>query len=374
MANYGRSTSMTSLCSASQPDTAGAFLIAPAHSIRSTCRSAQQRWLLRVGADDHPASWFVVKRLAAGVPTLLVASVLIFVAVQVLPGNVAQVVLGRTATPERLSLVQDQLNLDHSILVRYWTWLSGVLTGDLGNSSAALAQGKILPVWDAIRIPLRNSLVLAGITIILFMPLSMFLGTVAALRSGRKTDHGISVTALSLSSLPEFLLGTLLIVIFFSQLNLLPPVSSIPLGETPFTNAKSLVLPVLTLLAVSCAFGTRLLRASIVEVLREDYVAMARLNGYSESRVIGGYVLRNSLAASVQVLAQMLQYLVGGIIITESVFNYPGTGSTLVQAVLVRDPQVVSVIALILATIYIAINILADLAVVFLVPRLRTQL
>jgi len=317
---------------------------------------------------------FLARRLATGAVALLLASILVFGAVQVLPGDVAQVVLGRTATPDRLSAVRADLNLNDPVPVRYVHWLEGVATGDLGNSSAALAQGQTLPVWDAIRTPLRNSLVLAVLTLLIFVPLCIVLGTVAALRAGRRSDHAISITSLALSSLPEFLVGTLLIVVFFTQLDLLPPVSTIGPGQTPFSNPKELVLPVLTLLAVSVAFGTRLLRASIIDVLREDYVAMARLNGLRERRVIWRYALRNALAPSVQILAQMIQYLIGGIIITESVFNYPGVGSALVQAVLVRDPQVVSVVAMILAAIYIVVNVLADLAIVLLVPRLRTKL
>ena len=317
---------------------------------------------------------FLARRIGTGLIALLVASILVFGAVQVLPGDVAQVVLGRTATPQRLAVVRADLHLNDPVPLRYLKWLKGMITGNFGDSSAALAQGEVLPVWSAIRGPFTNSLILAGITIVVFIPLCLFLGTLAALRAGRKIDHAISVTALALSSLPEFLVGTLLIVIFFTQLNLLPPVSSLAPGQSPLSNPKALVLPVLTLLAVSTAFGTRLLRASIVEVVREDYVAMARLNGFPERRVIWRYALRNSLAPSVQVLAQMVQYLIGGIIITESVFNYPGIGSALVQAVSVRDVQVVAVVAMILAAIYILVNILADLAVIFLVPRLRTQL
>jgi peptide/nickel transport system permease protein len=174
--------------------------------------------------------------------------------------------------------------------------------------------------------------------------------------------------------MPEVLIGTLVIVVFFSRLNLLPAVSSVGPGESPLSHPDALVLPVLTLLAVGTSFGIRLLRASIVEVLRDDYVTMARLNGVRERRVVSRYVLRNAMAPSVQVLAQTVMYLVGGIIIVESLFNYPGIGNTLVQSVLVRDPQMVSVIATLLAAIYIAVNILADLAVVFLVPRLRAKL
>lgn len=326
------------------------------------------------GAASHPVIAFLARRIGAAVLTLLVASVLIYLAVLVLPGNVAQVVLGRNATPQLLTAVQGQLHLNQPIPYRYLHWLSGLLTGHLGNSMAALAQGQTVSVGHQIATPLRNSLVLAAITIVIFIPLSLALGTIAALRAGGKTDNAISLTGLALGSLPEFLIGTLLIALFFSQLHLFPAVSTIAPGQTPFTHVNALVLPVLTLLCVSVAFGTRLLRASIIEVLREDHVGMARLNGIQERRVTWRYVLRNALAPYVQVVAQMIQYLLGGIIITEAVFNYPGIGTTLVQAVQVRDPQVVSVVAILLATVYIMINILADLAVVLLVPKLRTQL
>lgn len=329
------------------------------------------RWSL---ARRHPVLAFLVRRISAGIGTLLVVTVLIYVAVQVLPGNVAQIVLGRTATPQRVAAVQASLHLNRPLPMRYLDWLTGMLTGHFGDSMAALAQGTTVPVWHAIAGPLGNSLVLAGITILAFIPICIVLGTVAALRAGRATDHVISLSALSVSALPEFLVGTLLIVIFFTELNLLPPIASINPGQTPFSDPRHLVLPVLTLLAISTAFGTRLLRASITEVLDEDYVAMARLNGLRERRVVWRYALRNALGPSIQVIAQMIQYLVGGIIITESVFNYPGIGTALVQAVLVRDPQEVSVIAAILAGFYIVVNILADLAVVLVVPRLRTRL
>ncbi|HEX9032575.1 MAG TPA: ABC transporter permease [Streptosporangiaceae bacterium] len=329
---------------------------------------------LRGLASRRPVLAFLVRRVSAGIGTLLVVSVLIYGAVQVLPGDVAAIVLGRTATPARVAALRVSLHLDRPVPERFLAWLTGMLTGHLGDSTAALAQGTTLPVWLDIRGPLGNSMVLAGVTMALFIPLCLILGTWAALRAGRVSDHVISLSALSFSALPEFLVGTLLIVVFFTELNLLPPIASISPGQTPFTHPANLVLPVATLLGISTAFGTRLLRASVVEVLGEDYVAMARLNGLRERRVIWRYALRNALGPSIQVIAQMIQYLVGGIIITESVFNYPGIGTKLVQAVLVRDPQEVSVIAAILAAFYILVNILADLAVVLVVPRLRTRL
>lgn len=327
-----------------------------------------------LGLRNHPVVWFLVRRVSTGIGALFVASILIYGAVLILPGNVAQVVLGRNGTPKAVAALNAQLHLNRPVPERYFDWAKGLLTGHLGNSMASLAQGGSLTVAHAIATPLRNSVILAGVTLAIFIPLVLILAIPAALNAGGKTDHGISLTSLAIGSLPEFLLGTLLIAIFFSELNLLPAVSSINPGSTPFSNVKELVLPVLTLLGVSTAFGVRLLRASLVEVIREDYVAMARLNGIRERRVIWRYALRNALGPSIQVIAQTAQYLIGGIIITESVFNYPGIGTTLVQSVSVRDPQMVSVIAMLLAIFYVGVNVIADLAVVLLVPKLRTRL
>jgi peptide/nickel transport system permease protein len=323
--------------------------------------------------ERHPALVFVVKRVLAGIATLLIATILIFAAVEVLPGNVASVVLGRNATPQRVAALSANLHLNESLPARYVTFITHFVNGDLGDSSAALAQGRKLSVGQVIRDPLRNSLVLAGLTILLYVPLCLLLGTFAGLSGGRKLDHAISTVALSVGAMPEFLIGTLLIVVFFTKLNWLPPVAEITPGQTPFTHPTALVLPVCTLLAVSTAFGTRLVRASVVEVLREDFVAMGRLNGQPERRVILRYALRNALGPGIQALAQTVQYLIGGIIITESVFDYPGIGRMLVQAVSVRDVQEIAVLATILATIYVAVNIVADLAVMVAVPKLRTQ-
>jgi peptide/nickel transport system permease protein len=322
----------------------------------------------------HPVAGFVVRRVAAGIATLVVASFLIFASVQILPGDVASVILGKNATPARVDKVRSDLHLDDPLPQRYVTFLTDVSTGHFGNSSAALAQGRELPVWRVIKTPLRNSLILALITILLFVPLCLVLGTVSALRAGRATDHAISVPALVASAMPEFLVGTLLIVIFFTQLDLFPPVAEIGPEETPFSHPDALVLPVLTLLSVSLALGIRLVRASMIEVLRADYVRMARLNGQSERRVVVRYALRNALGPGIQAIAQTMQYLLGGIIITESVFNYPGIGNKLVQAVSLRDVQEIGVIAMILAATYIVINIVADLVVTLAVPKLRTSL
>lgn len=323
--------------------------------------------------SSTPALGFFARRLVSGVVTLLVASILIFLAVQALPGDVATNVLGRSASPELLAHIRSSLHLDDPLWTRYLRFIGDLVRGDLGYSTSAQVQGQQLTVSSMIAEPLRNTFALAAVTTVVFVPVCLLLGSLSALRAGRAADRVITSGALALGALPEFIIGTLLIMVLFTQLDLLPPVSSISAGDTPFTNPEVLVLPVLTLLAIGLGFGTRLLRASMLQTLDLDYVAMARLRGFSERRVIVRYVLRNALAPSVQVLAQMIQWLVGGIIVTESVFNYPGIGTQIVQAVTLRDVQVILVVATLLAAVYILINIIADFCVVMLVPKLRTR-
>jgi peptide/nickel transport system permease protein len=323
----------------------------------------------------YPAARFVGRRLAAGLGTLLVASALIFLATDALPGNVAQVVLGRYATPSRVETLEAELGLNHPLVVRYVDWLGNAVTGNLGEDAVQLATGAgKTPVAHMISTPLRNSAILAFLTTILLIPLSIVAGAAAAIRARRPTDYVLSYSALVVGSLPEFVVGTFLIAVFFSWLNLLPPVALVPPGASPLSNPKALVLPVLTLLAVSLAFSARQVRAGVVEALRQDYVTMARLGGMRERRVLVRYALRNALGPSVQTFAQSIMYLFGGIIIVESLFSYPGIGQLLVQAVSERDFTLIQGITLVLAALYIAINIAADLVVVFLVPKLRTSL
>jgi peptide/nickel transport system permease protein len=326
-----------------------------------------------VGLKGHPAAGFIVRRLLAGIVTLLVVSILIFIATNILPGNAAIVVLGRAATPVRVHALEVRLGLDRSMVTRYLSWLGGLVHANFGNSAVALAESRPnAAISGTIGDPLYDSFILAALTAVLLIPLTLLLGAVAAVNAGRKFDHVISFPSLVFGGLPEFVTGTLLIFVFFTKLKLLPAVALLNPGESPFSNAEALIMPVLTLLAVAVGAGVRQVRAGMVEVLQQDYVQVARLNGLRERRVLWRYALRNALAPSVQIIAQNLQYLVGGIIIVESVFAYPGIGTYLVNAVTSRDVPEVQAAAMILATLYIAINILADLTVVFLVPKLRT--
>lgn len=335
-------------------------------------RSFVPSWL-----RGRPYLGFFISRIVTGVATLIVASFLIFGALQVLPGNVAEVVLGRNATPARIAAINTNLGLRKPFFERYVDFVGAFSTGHFGDSTVSAAesgpgQGAV-SVSSLIRWPLENSLILAGITMVLLIPLALVLGSVAAIRAGSGVDQAISIPALALGSLPEFVAGTLFIAIFFSALHLVRPVATLAPGESPFSSPSSLILPVLTLLAVNLGPAARLIRATTIDALREDYVMMARLNGYSERTVIWRFALRNVIAPNVQFLALILRYLIGGLVVVESVFNYPGIGNMLVQAVEQRDVQMVMVISMLLAVAYVLINIAADFVVMLLVPKLRTR-
>lgn len=315
----------------------------------------------------HPYVAFVVRRVGAGLLILLVVSMLIFAGLQVLPGDAASAILGRNATPSALAELRHEMHLDRPLVERYVDWLVGILHGDLGDSATAHQ-----PVWTLISDRVANSAVLALITVALLIPLSLFLGVLAATRAGKALDHVISTASLAVIALPEFVTGTLLALIVAVKLRWAPPVSLILPGQTPLDQPNVLILPVATLLAASLAQTIRMVRAGMIEALRSDYVQMARLNGFDERRVVLRYALRNALAPTVQVIALDVQWLIGGIIVTEYVFGYPGLGQGLAQAVSARDIPLVQSVALLLAAVFIAVNIVADLLVVFLIPKLRT--
>jgi peptide/nickel transport system permease protein len=322
--------------------------------------------------DVSPVVAFLVRRIAGALVALLAASVVIFAGTVVLPGDAASVVLARSGTPQKVAKLNHQLHLDKPATEEYVQWLRGLAHGDLGDSAVGLAQGAPhAPIWPLISGPVKNSVILAAIAALFMIPLSLGLGVVAATNAGRPVDHVISIASLAAIALPEFVIGSLLIGVFFVGLDLLPPVAIIPPGGDPLSDPTRLVLPVATLLLASLAAGIRMVRAGMVEALQTEYVQTARLNGLAERRVLYRYAMRNALAPSIQVLAQNLQWLIGGIIITESVFAYPGIGSTLVTAVGNRDVTVVQDVAMLIAVVYVALNLVADLLVMLLVPKLR---
>jgi peptide/nickel transport system permease protein len=297
---------------------------------------------------------------------LAFVSVLVFGATQVLPGDAASAILGRSATPAQKAIYRKQLGLDKPLPEQYWRWISGVVQGDLGTSVASQ-----LPVTSFISARAGKSLVLAIAALLVLLPVSLAFGIWAGIRRDRPVDHAISVASLALIALPEFVTGTILIAVLAVSLRWLPPTSILSSGGA-LSNPKLLVLPVLTLCVTAAPYLIRMVRAGVSEAMGADYVQMARLSGIPERRVVLRHALRNALAPTVQVFALTIQYLIGGIVIVETVFAYPGLGQGLVQAVVARDIPTVQGVAMLLAAIYIVINIAADVVVVLLIPKLRT--
>jgi peptide/nickel transport system permease protein len=322
--------------------------------------------------EGSPVLRFVGRRTLGALLGIFAASVVIFAGTQLLPGNAASVVLGRNGSPATVKALDKQLHLDRPAVQQYTDWLRRFVHGDLGDSAVGLAQGeKHAPIWPLVKTPVKNSAILALVTALLMIPLSLGLGVLAAVYAGRWIDNVISLGSLAAISLPEFVIGSLLIAIFFVQFDWFPPTALISPGVNPLSEPSKLVLPVATLLLASLAAGIRMVRAGMLEVLQTEYVQTARLNGVAERRVLWRYGLRNALAPSVQILTQNLQWLIGGIIITENVFAYPGIGSTLVVAVQNRDVTLVQSVAMLIAIVYILMNLLADLIVMLLVPKIR---
>jgi peptide/nickel transport system permease protein len=317
---------------------------------------------------------FVVTRIAAGLLVLVAVSVLIFAAMNVLPGNAALLTaagFGESGAAYHKVVRQEEhkLGLDRPVVVRYWTWASGLARGNLGVSLTTQR-----PVSAVIGPALSNSAILGLFALLIAIPISVVFGVIAGMRAGGRVDYAVSSTALGLVAIPAFVLGALLIALFAFSFNILPAVSAIPAGESPLTDPRLLVLPGLTLALGVGAYGLRFVRASVADVAGSRYVEMARLCGISESRLVVRHVLPNALAPAVQILAAFVGLLVGGSVLVETVFGYPGVGLELAQAVAGRDVTLVEGLTMLVAAGLVVAFILADFALIFLIPRLRSAL
>jgi peptide/nickel transport system permease protein len=313
------------------------------------------------------------ERLLWGIITLWIASVLVFAGTELLSGDAATAVLGQTATPAALADVREALQLDRPAPERYASWFWNVLHGDLGRSlTVSFGSGdSATSVWELINQRLVNSALLAGLAALVTIPLGLFLGVLASLRPGRLVDSLISVGTLSVIAIPEFVTATVLILIFAIIWPILPAVSIVG-GLTGLgTRAEALVLPVATLALASIGHTARMVRGSMIEVLESEYVRMARLKGVPERSVIFHHAFRNALVPTIQVAALTIAWLAGGIVVVEVVFDYPGIGQGLAQAVSVRDIPVVQALALFIAATYVVLNLIADVLTILLTPRLR---
>lgn len=313
---------------------------------------------------------FVLRRVLLGVLVVLAVSIVVFAATQALPGDPARAILGRSATPESLAALRRQLDLDRPVLAQYVGFLTGLLRGDLGMSLAAQQ-----PVSALLGERLVNSAFLVALAALVSIPLSIALGVLGALRRDRPLDVVSSLVLLVLASLPEFVVAVLLVILLATTVTtLLPAISSIVPGGNPWDDPRGLVLPVATLTVAVTPYVARVMRASMIEVLESDYVEMARLKGLPERVVLLRHALPNALGPTLQVIAINLAYLAGGIVVVEYVFNFPGVGSALQDAVVSRDLPVVQALAMLIAAVYVALNLLADIATILVTPRLRTRL
>jgi peptide/nickel transport system permease protein len=303
---------------------------------------------------------------------------IVFAGTEVIRGDAASAILGQEASDATLrAQVRHALHLDRPVVVRYGDWLNGVLHGNLGDSltsgsnvnTAGASRG--VSVMSILRPRLVNSLVLMAAAALVTIPVALLLGILSALRPGGRTDTFISTTTLGFAALPEFVIGMVVIIVFAIFWRLLPPVSLVAPGESLRARATGLVLPVLTLSVVSIGYIARMVRGSMIEVLESDYIAFARLKGMPERLVITRHALRNALLPTVQAIAFTIAYLIGGIVVVEAVFGYPGIGQGLAAAVSARDIPTVQALALVIAAVYIAVNLAADVASVLLNPRLR---
>ncbi|WP_353631582.1 ABC transporter permease [Pseudomonas canadensis] len=307
----------------------------------------------------------VLQRLALGVLSLFAVSVIIFLAVGMLPGDIAQAMLGQSATPETVAAFRAQLGLDLPPFTRFAHWLLRLLHGDLG---ASLANQR--PIAELISARLGNTLSLAALAALVSVPTALVLGMLAALYRNSWFDRLLNTSALSAVSFPEFFVAYLLILVFSVKLGWFPSLSNLAPDATFGTLLERSVLPVATLSLVVIAQMMRMTRASLINLLASPYIEMARLKGIRQSRIIWRHALPNALAPIVNVVALNLAYLVVGVVVVEVVFVYPGLGQLLVDSVSKRDIPVVQACSLIFAATYILLNTGADVLSIASNPRL----
>lgn len=314
----------------------------------------------------HPVLKLVAQRLALGVLLLLAASVMIFVGTQILPGDVAQSILGQSATPQALANLRAELGLNEPAVNRYFAWLGGVLQGDLGT---ALTNGK--DIAESLGSRFANTMFLAATAAVIAVPLAIFLGLLAVRYKDRWPDKMISAVTLASISIPEFLIGYVLAYFISVKLGWAPSVAMIHDGMSFFEKLHTIALPVMVLVLVVLAHMMRMTRAAILNVMQSAYIETAELKGLSSFDVIRKHAFPNAIAPIVNVVMLNLAYLVVGVVVVEVVFVYPGMGQYLVDHVSKRDVPVVQAVGLIFASVYILLNMVADIVSILANPRLR---
>ncbi len=308
----------------------------------------------------------VINRIWIGIATLLVVSILVFIGTSVLPGDVAQIVLGQAATPESLAAYRAERGLDQPLPMQYLNWLGGMMTGDLGISKAGGAT-----ISSLISGRLGNTMFLAAIVAVIAVPLSVALGLLAAMHPGTWIDRILTLGTMSLISVPEFFIATFMVLILAVQLHWLPAIAHISPEDDWLKQLRGLAMPLITLIIVVAAQMIRMTRAGILNVMNSPYIEMAILKGVPRRRIILRHAFYNAIGPIVNVIALNLAYLVSGVVIVETIFAYPGMAKLMIDGVQTRDLPLVQATAMIFCGTYVVLIILADVAAILSNPRLR---
>ncbi|WP_155372887.1 ABC transporter permease [Catellatospora vulcania] len=311
--------------------------------------------------------YYIGRRVAAALLTLIAVSAVLLAASEVLPGDAASASLGITSTPEEVQALRDQLGLDRPLPVRYVEWMGGALRGDLGVSIMARR-----PVTEVVSAPLADTTLLVFLAAAVTVPLSVLIGVLGAVRRGRRLDRALTAGAVVTVSVPQFVMASLLVLVFSSTLHLLPAVSLAPVGGGPLDRPEILVLPVLALAGFATAWASRLVRAAVIDANAAPNVEAARLAGLPERVVVWRHVLPATVGPCVQAFAWLISGLFGGTAVVEQVFNYRGLSYVLVDAVRNHDTAVLEGVGLLLATIILVAFIIADVLALLANPKLRT--
>lgn len=317
-------------------------------------------------AKPHPIRSLLLSRVGWGAFSILMVSVIVYVSTLVLPGDAAQAILGKAATPARVALLRQQLGLDRSPVAGYLHWFGGIFHGDLGTSLATRQR-----VTQLLGPKLLNSAVLVLAAALISTVIGVTLGALTASRRDSVLDHVLSIVSLAASALPEYIVAVFVVLFLAVDVNIFPAISVLPPGQHIWDQPSKLVLPLLTLTIVVVPYILRMCRGSVIEALDSDYAEVARLKGVAARRLLFRHALPNALAPTVQVVGLSLIYLAGGIVLVETVFQFPGIGLALVDAITARDVPVIQALVLLLSTCYVALNILADVAVLLVTPRRR---
>ncbi|PXA82352.1 peptide ABC transporter permease [Auritidibacter sp. NML120779] len=310
----------------------------------------------------------IIRRLGISLLILLAVSIVVFCATLLLPGSPATAILGQQATPERIAALEAEMNLDRPAWERYFLWLGGLFTGDFGTSTSTGG-----PISEYLGEPLVNSLVLMVLAAVLSIPIGIGVGIYSARHRGKKRDQTITWISLALAAMPEFVIGIGLVTLFATSVfQILPAVTMNPPDQRVWEFPTQLILPTLSLMLVVSPYIARMTRATMIEALDSGYVEMARLKGVPERRVVFRHALPHAIGPVAQVVAIQLAWLAGGVVVIEYLFRYPGLGQALIDAVTYRDVQVVQAISLLIAVVYVLVNLAADIVGILANPKLRS--